>query len=143
MSRRTRTLRRVAVLVSALVVSVGGMLVSSGTASADPLDGPTFWSKCTTDMHWPGDKGVINAQLAPSGSIQWNIVDYVDNHGKWLGDVWVGKRRVDHKDQDYNPHGSVSAKDARSGLLFRITMVHTDLEGNVSHSAPNAGWIIP
>jgi hypothetical protein len=119
------------------------MLISSGTASAAILDPQAVSSKCTTGMSWPGTNGVINAQIGPTGFIQWNIVDYTDNGGHWWGDIFVGKRRVDHKDQDYNPHGSVSNVDARSGYLFRIVMNHVDLQGRESVSDPNAGCIIP
>lgn len=130
-------------LVTSVTVSLAGVLVSLGTANADPLDGPTRWRKCTTDMRWPGDTGVINAQIGPTGFIQWNIIDYTDNGGHWFGDVFVGKRRVDHKDQWYNPHGSVSNVDARSGYIFRIVMNHIDTTGRESVSAPDAGCLIP
>jgi hypothetical protein len=143
--RMRRHRRRAVVLASAIAA---GLLVSSGTAYAStapagPFDPPVFWGKCTTDMHWPGTNGVINAQLGPTGFIQWNIVDYTDNGGRWWGDVFVGKRRVDHKDQNYNPHGSVSNVDARSGYLFHITMNHIDLQGRESVSDPGAGCIVP
>ena len=34
------------------------------------------------EWHWPGNSGVINAQIGPTGFIQWNIVDHTDNGGR-------------------------------------------------------------
>jgi len=138
-----RVPRRAVVVVSAIAVAVGGMLVTAGTANADPLDPPVIWSKCTTNMQWVGDAGVINAQLAPSGSLQWNVSDHTDNAGLWIADVLVGKRRVDGKKQDYAPHGSVAAVDMRSGYVLRFQIEHIDTQGRRSLSDPAAGCIIP
>jgi len=35
--------------------------------------------------------------------------------------VYVGTRRVDHKDQTYPPHGSVATTDIRVGQTFKMT----------------------
>jgi hypothetical protein len=59
------------------------------------------------------------------------------------GRLEPGRTDVDHKDQWYNPHGSVSNVDARSGYIFRIVMNHIDTKGKESVSAPDAGCLIP
>ena len=83
-------------------------------------------------------------QTSPSGTVAWAITMYDPalNPGPWVVDVFIDTRRVDHKEQNYNPHGSVSPRDARSGSTFRIEAVHTDPRGTVHRSVPNA-CIVP
>ena len=40
---------------------------------------------------------------------------------RYVVDVYVGTRRVDHKDQTYPPHGSVATTDIRVGQTFKMT----------------------
>jgi len=129
-------------LATAVVVSLGGLLVSSGTASADPLDGPIFWKTCG-DLSWPRDSGVVNIRISPAGTIAWNAFDYTDNFGVWISVVMVGKRQVDRKVTDYNPHGSMPKSKLPSGQLFRVSIDHTNTSGKKSFSDPGAGCIIP
>ncbi len=63
-------------------------------------------------------------QSGPGGGIQWGA--YPNSSVKatrYLVDVYVGTKRVDHKDQNYAPHGSVSYKDVagRAGQIFALT----------------------
>jgi hypothetical protein len=61
-------------------------------------------------------------QSGPGASIQWGIYPNVAA-SRYVVDVYVGNRRVDHKDQAYPPHGSVSATDVRGkgGQVFGIS----------------------
>lgn len=77
-----------------------------------------------------------------SRTIAWNVVDYVDNGGQWIALVFVDNRKVDEKVQNYNPHGSVSPRDSRSGSIFRLDITHVDTKGRRTHSVPN-GCIVP
>ena len=43
--------------------------------------------------------------------------------------MFVGKRRVDHKSQEYEPHGSVNPKDAKPGHTFHISATMTNANG--------------
>ncbi|QXJ23083.1 hypothetical protein AGRA3207_004198 [Actinomadura graeca] len=91
-----------------------------------------------------GNAGRISVQTSPGGSVAWGIYmhDPSENAGPWVVDVYVGNRRVDHKTQNYPPHGSVAPRDAKSGRIFTIKATHTDLKGRVSHEVPN-GCVIP
>jgi hypothetical protein len=51
--------------------------------------------------------------------------------------VYVDDRVVDKKLQNYNPHGSVSPLDSRSGSVFRLDITHVDTKGKSSRSVPN------
>jgi hypothetical protein len=94
------------------------------------------------DHQWVGDSGVINVRTSPSRTIAWNVQDHTDNGGLWVALVYVDKRLVDKKSQNYNPHGSVSPRDSRPGSVFRLDITHTDSQGRTSHSVPN-GCIVP
>jgi hypothetical protein len=52
---------------------------------------------------------------------------------RFVVDVYVNNRRVDHKDQNYPPHGSVNAADVRTGYIFR-------LEGNATNGAGDVAY---
>jgi hypothetical protein len=85
-----------------------------------------------------GTSGAIYVQTT-AGTVAWGIYMYDPsaNAGPWTVDVFVNQRRVDHKVQNYAPHGSVSPTDAPSGSLFHIVAFHTDLRGTVYQSVPN------
>lgn len=119
-------------------VVTGGM---STTTSGQVTRTASDLSSCAS-IDYAGDAGDIHVQTSPSGFVQWNVVDYTDNGGKWVADVYVDQRRVDHKDQDYNPHGSVNPVDAKSGSTFQLDITHVNTRGETSHSVPN-GCIIP
>ena len=69
--------------------------------------------------------GSFSAQQAgPGRAIQWGA--YPNGSVKatrFVVDVYVGSRRVDHKDQSYAPHGSVSARDVagKHGQSFTLS----------------------
>jgi len=133
----TRMLRRAVMFVSAVTVALGGMMFTAGTANAIGVH------TCGPNMQWPGNAGVVRADLLPSGFLVWDVRDYTDDHGMWVADVFVGKRRVDHKEQAYNPHGRINPVDLRKGYLVHFVIQHTDIEGRMSFSDPNASCIVP
>jgi hypothetical protein len=128
--------------IAAILVTSSGTAYAN-TAPAGPFDPPVFWSKCGANMRWPGNVGVIRADLLPNGFLVWDVRDYVDDHGAWVADLFVGKRRIDHKVQTYNPHGRVNPVDLRSGYILHFVIQHTNPQGQMSFSDPGAGCIIP
>jgi hypothetical protein len=63
--------------------------------------------------------------------------------GPWDANVYVGSRRVDHKEQNYAPHGSVNPKDARKGATFHITATHHATANGKNYSSVSNDCIIP
>lgn len=124
----------------------GGMVAVPKGKAPSAKAGKATWADVPScgAVEFPGDAGKISVQTSPSGTIAWGIYlyDASKNDGPWSVDVYVGFRRVDHKDQNYAPHGSVSPGDAPSGQTFHIEATHTDLEGNFYTSVPNA-CVIP
>jgi hypothetical protein len=133
-----RHLRRATAVVAIVAAtSLGG----AAAASAETLNNAEALPSCL-DHQWVGNSGVINVRTSPSRTIAWNVVDNVDNGGQWTALVYVDDRLVDKKVQNYNPHGSVSPLDSRSGSVFRLDITHVDTKGKSSHSVPN-GCIVP
>ena len=89
---------------------------------------------------YKGKAGAIHVQTSKKGYVSWGIYMYnrkLDS-GPWNVDVYVGKRRVDHKKQNYAPHGSVNPKDAKKGKTFHIKATHhADANGKNYGSVPN------
>lgn len=75
---------------------------------------------------YKGNAGAIHVQTSKNGTVAWGIYMYNPklDAGPWNVNVYVGSRRVDHKSQNYAPHGSVSPKDAKKGKIFHITATH-------------------
>lgn len=133
-----RAIRRAGI---AAVMSVASVVVAAGPATAAPIRAAEGLPSCL-DHQWRGNAGVINVRTSPSRTIAWNVQDYSDNGGLWVALVFVDDRQVDKKSQNYNPHGSVSPRDSRSGSVFRLDITHTDTQGRTSRSVPN-GCIVP
>jgi hypothetical protein len=92
-----------------------------------------------------GNAGAIHVQTSANRTVAWGIYMYNSklDAGPWTVDVYVGKTRVDHKSQNYAPHGSVSPKQAKKGAEFRITATHYATANKTwYHNVPN-GCIIP
>lgn len=91
-------------------------------------------------VEFTGNAGSIYVQTTSEGYVTWGIYmhDPATNDGPWVVDVYVDKKRVDHKDQTYPPHGSVSPKDAKSGNTFSVQAIHSDLNNRVYSSVKNA-----
>jgi hypothetical protein len=128
----TRVVRRCVVVIVSIAVTA---LTVATPAMAEVMP------SCL-DHQWVGDTGVINVRTSPNRTIAWNVQDHHDNAGLWVALVYVNKRLVDKKVQNYNPHGSVSQLDSRPGSVFQLDITHTDTQGRTSHSVPN-GCIVP
>lgn len=124
------------------VLMAASTVFTSSAFAGTQAAGATEALPSCLDHQWTGDTGVINVRTSPSRTIAWNVQDFTDNGGLWVAVVYVDNRQVDKKTQNYNPHGSVSARDSRSGSIFRLDITHTDTRGRVSHSVPN-GCVVP
>jgi hypothetical protein len=105
-----------------LVEASGGMSSVSAKVAAVP-------AAATPSCHaitYRGNAGAIHVQTSKNGTVAWGIYMYNSklNAGPWVVNVYVGKRRVDGKKQNYAPHGSVDPKDAKKGAIFHITATH-------------------
>lgn len=131
------------------VTSSGGMVkVSSQRLSGSTLARvtPTASTASTVSCRhhtFVGNAGYIAVQTSKRGYVAWGIYMYAPQNkwGHWEVNVYVGSRRVDHKSQNYEPHGSVSPRDAKKGRTFHITATMTNENGTFVN-VPNA-CIIP
>lgn len=119
------------------VVLPGGMVRLASTSHE--ISSPAALPSCHA-ITYRGNAGAIHVQTSKSGYVAWGIYMYDAklNKGPWIVDVYVAKRRVDHKDQTYPPHGSVNPKDAKKGKIFHITAKHyADANHTWYYSVPN------
>lgn len=103
-------------------------------------------------LRYDGDAGYITVQTGPTGYLQWGIYMHnpAEDAGPWWVDVYISKDatstrrkdRVDHKEQEYAPHGRVHPRSAKSGKVFHVRARHIDLQGRESRSVTN-GCVIP
>ena len=130
--------RLIFVLLSALATSLlalaPGALASP--AAADPVP------RCT-DISFKGNTGQINLRTSPNRTVAWNIAmdDDSRNDGPWTVDVYVNNRRVDHKEQSYQPHGSISPKQLPPSSFINIEAFHVDLYGTEHTFVPNQCYL--
>jgi hypothetical protein len=92
-----------------------------------------------------GNAGYIAVQTSKSGYVAWGIYMYNPklDAGPWNVNVYVGTRRVDHKEQNYAPHGSVNPKDAKKGKAFHISATHTAIANHEKYVNVRNECIIP
>lgn len=114
-----------------LLLAVAGVLAGCGV----PADVPS----CSPSRLSQGPHGFVDFQQQSSGS-RVNWVVRADNqefqtNGQWMIDVFSDGRRVDHKEQNYAPHGSVHPNDVRPGKLLEV-------EGHVTSDLSNAAAVI-
>lgn len=130
MSRRRRTLRRAAVLTSAITVSLGGVLVCSGTAIATPFP------SCAVHNS-PGPHGVVTVQTT-NRNIAWGVA--MSPTSKSMG-VWAVATYLDSKrtpsgfnrpilNGPYVPHGTIPSDQVRPGQIFDVRGVVFSQDGN-------------
>jgi hypothetical protein len=107
----------------ALIEAYGGM--SSVGAKVAAVPAAARIPSCHA-ITYRGNAGAIHVQTSKAGYVAWGIYMYNPklDAGPWVVNVYVGKRRVDHKSQNYAPHGSVNPKDAKKGAIFHITATH-------------------
>jgi hypothetical protein len=128
-----------AILRGGMVRLSSGMASSPWSALAMKASSPAALPSCHA-ITYRGNAGAIHVQTSKSGYVAWGIYLYNAklNKGPWIVDVYVAKRRVDHKDQTYPPHGSVNPKDAKKGKIFHITAKHyADSNHTWYYSVPN------
>lgn len=106
-----------------LVEAYGGMSAAGTKIAASPAAAKIPSCHAIT---YKGNAGAIHVQNSKNGTVAWGIYMYNAklDAGPWNVDVYVGSRRVDHKSQNYAPHGSVDPKDAKKGKIFHITATH-------------------
>ncbi len=76
---------------------------------------------CSPGFQPANEYGSISAQQAgPGDGIQWGVYPNTPAD-TYSVDIYINGKRVDHKDQDYQPHGSVNAVDVPSGAIFQLT----------------------
>ena len=63
------------------------------------------------------------------------------NDGPWVVDVYVNNRKVDHKEQEYQPHGSISPVDLPPHSFVSIEAWHRDLLGTEHYFVPNQCFV--
>lgn len=117
-------------------IALAGLLVAlivalSSCASTVRFGDPTH--SCSPGFYPANELGSISAQQrGPGRGIQWGVYPTVSGI-RYVVDVYINRRRVDHKEQDYPPHGSVNARDIRTGDIFR-------LEGQATNGAGDVAW---
>lgn len=96
------------------------------------------------DVAFPGNTGTAFARQSPQRTIAWGIYmhDPALDGGPWTVDVYVGNKRVDHKQQNYAPHGSVAPAQAVAGQTFRLEATHVDPKGTTHYIVPNGCTIL-
>ncbi len=121
--RCTRKAKRALVVVAASLTLV--------TTSACAAEYRASEGNCSPSYNPQSQYGNFSAQQAgPGQSIQWGA--YPNRSIKvtrFIVDVYVGARRVDHKDQSYAPHGSVSATDVRGRRGQDFSLTGTSYDG--------------
>jgi hypothetical protein len=70
-----------------------------------------------TDQNFLGSLSA--QQRGPGYGVQWGVYPKA-SADRYVVNVYVGDKRVDAKDQGYPPHGSVNARDVKSGASFRL-----------------------
>ena len=114
------------------ILVLGLTLVLTGAcASTTTVGGPDH--SCSPNFSPANELGSISAQQRGQGfGIQWGVYPR-QPAVRFVVDVFMNNRRVDHKDQNYPPHGSVNAADVRTGYIFR-------LEGNATNGAGDVAY---
>lgn len=122
----------------ALLGLLAAVLLAPAPASAHEVVPRALIPRCT-DISFKGDAGQINIRSSPTRAIAWNVATYDSrrNDGPWIADVYVNNRRVDHKEQAYQPHGSINPVDLPPSSFVSIEAWHTDLLGTGYHFVPH------
>lgn len=130
-------------LVVFAVLAALALFVVPGSAAASTPRLPLGVVPQCTDISFTGGSGQINIRTSPSRYVAWNIAMHSAalNDGPWVVDVWVNNRRVDHKEQSYQPHGSISPRDLPASSFVSIEAWHTDLSGEEHYFVPNQCYV--
>jgi hypothetical protein len=109
------------------------LAVLTATAAGCAVEASPPKGNCSPGYEAPSKLGSFSAQQSgPGASIQWGIYPNYPA-ARFVVDVFAGSRKVDHKDQNYPPHGSVNAKDVagKSGQDFTVSGQITDAKNNL------------
>lgn len=113
-----------------VVLMIIATTLLSSCASMTRLGGPEH--SCSPGFFPENELGSLSAQQrGPGHGIQWGVYPRVAGT-RFVVDVFVNNRRVDHKDQVYPPHGSVNRRAIRSGDIFRLEGQATNARGDVA-----------
>jgi hypothetical protein len=140
----TTTARVSAKATTAGLVVSGGMAAQGTASAAVPA---TDLPSCRA-ITYRGPDGAIYVQTSPDGYVAWGIYMYNGalDSGPWWVDVYVGNKRVDHKQpprQVYAPHASLPPKLAKKGSVFRISALHYANANRTWYGNIPNGCIIP
>ena len=101
-------------LILSLVVTACGVACSANFSVGGPNQ------PCFPIARFENHYGTIAVQQAgPGGKLAWGVYPKVVA-SEYVVDVLVNGRRVDHKNQNYEPHGSINASDLSTGALVTI-----------------------
>jgi hypothetical protein len=113
-------------LTSALVLTAASL---AGCAAQADTGSPS--TSCSPRFEPSSKYGQLSVQQrSPCSSIQWGFYPNVPV-AHFTVDVYVGSRRVDHKSQNYPPHGSVNVKDVVKGGTFSMNGEATNPKGDI------------
>jgi hypothetical protein len=103
-------------VTSALVVA---LVIGSLALTACGAGGSN--TSCSPNFSPSNSYGRISAQQRGRGyGIQWGVYPNTSVSGTFTVDIYMSGRRVDHKVQNYPPHGSVNASNVHTGDIFRL-----------------------
>ena len=96
-------------LILALLLSGAAL---AGCASTVRIGSPRH--SCSPGFAPSNEFGRITAQQrGQGGGVQWGVYPHVAAV-RFVVDIWINKRRFDHKDQDYPPHTRRTARYRRA-----------------------------
>jgi len=105
--------------MSWIVGVIVAIFLLAGCSSTTTVGSDT--EPCSPGFQPANEFGSISAQQAgPGDGIQWGVYPNTPAD-TYSVDIYINGKRVDHKDQDYQPHGSVNAVDVPSGAIFQLT----------------------
>ncbi|WP_322759945.1 hypothetical protein [Frankia sp. Cr2] len=111
-----------------LLVVLAAALVATGCAGTTSVGSPS--SSCSPSFSPSSSLGTLTAQQKGKGyGIQWGVYP-TQPAASFVIDVYMNNQRVDHKSQNYPPHGSVNARDVVSGGVFRLEGTVTNAKGD-------------
>lgn len=124
---------RLRLIAIALILLLGGAV--AGCASTVRVGSPQH--SCSPGFFPSNEFGSISAQQrGPGEGIQWGVYPAVPAV-RYVVDVYLNNKVVDHKDQPYPPHASLPSAAARkntsvhSGDIFRLDGKAYDGRGDV------------
>lgn len=137
--------------MSIVVGSASPVLASASTPLPAPMPSAaaTFETgavhRIATDKRLPscraykvtGRAGRISVQTTKSGYVSWGIYAPKYKAAVWVVSVLVNGKKVDGKNQPYEPHGSLPPSKAPAGSTFSLRATATNPRGDVAVNVPN------